>query len=72
MGWITKIKQERSNNRLQTKIQELEDTVNVRIVDNKLMIVIASYRENIYLSPELFKDERPEDIVKKIREYNLK
>ena len=69
---IAKWKQERKENKLQERKQELEDTVNVRIVDNKLMVVISSYRASIYLSPELFKDEKPENIVKKIREDNLR
>lgn len=71
MGMISKWRQERSNSKLQERIEELEDTVNVRIVDNRLMIVISAYK-SIYIPPELFKDDKPESIVKQIREINMK
>ena len=68
---ISKWRQERKENKLHERIEELEDTVNVRIVDNRLMIVISSYK-SIYIPPELFKDDKPESIVKQIRDVNMR
>lgn len=50
----------------------IEDTVNVRVRDGRLFVVVKGYLRDIYIDPSLFMSNRVEDVVNRITEDNVK
>ena len=50
----------------------IEDTVNVRVRDGRLFVVVKGYLRDIYIDPSLFMSNRVEDVVNRITEENVK
>lgn len=50
----------------------IEDTVNVRVRDGRLFVVVKGYLRDTYIDPSLFMSNRVEDVVNRIMEDNIK
>ena len=50
----------------------IEDTINVRVRDGRLFVVVKGYLRDIYIDPSLFMSNRVEDVVNRIMEDNIK
>ena len=50
----------------------IEDTVNVRVRDGRLFVVVKGYLRDIYIDQSLFMSNRVEDVVNRITEDNVK
>ncbi len=50
----------------------IEDTVNVRVHEGRLYVVVKGTLRDIYIDPSLFMSNRVEDVVNRIMEDNVK